>query len=243
MASRSSRSARPRGRREHRKRVTRRELLAAGRRLFGESGLYESRIEDLSRLAGVAKGTLYGYFANKLDLIEAVVTDGFSELLGHVHRHAQRSRSHVEVVTRVVEAHLRFFEENPDLMRVFHQVRGLIKFDRPEGRPLRRVLANYLAGLAHVLALHPRRARGQASHRDLATLLFGAVSGISSTRASVAAAVPRSLLSRATVRALVALALAYEGRPAPGTRGSLAAARASRRVPGFTVRHRPRTVR
>ncbi|HUK63923.1 MAG TPA: helix-turn-helix domain-containing protein, partial [Dongiaceae bacterium] len=49
----------PSGRREHRKHATRRELLIAGRRLFAERGLYDSRIEDLSRQAGIAKGTLY----------------------------------------------------------------------------------------------------------------------------------------------------------------------------------------
>ena len=55
-ASRPAGSTRPRGRREHRKRVTRRELLVAGRKLFGDEGLYESRIEDLTRHAGIAKG-------------------------------------------------------------------------------------------------------------------------------------------------------------------------------------------
>lgn len=202
-----------RGRREHRKQVTRRELLAAGRRLFGEQGLYEPRIEDLSRLAGIAKGTLYGYFSNKEELIEAVVTSGFSELLGNVHREAQRAKTHREVVTRLAEAHLRFFEANPDLMRIFHQVRGILKFNRPGGTALRHVLANYLAALAHVLALHrPVRKGDDRVHLESATLLFGAVSGVASTRASLSKAMPREPLTRATVRALVQLVLDFETR-------------------------------
>lgn len=204
-------TAPPRGRREHRKHVTRRELLAAGRRLFGEQGLYESRIEDLSRHAGVAKGTLYGYFANKEELVEAVVSSGFNELLGHAHRQAQGARTHAEAVARLAEAHLTFFEQNPDLMRLFHQVRGLLKFARPEGLRLRRVLANYLTGLAHVLALH--HPAGRRAERELfatATLLFGAVSGIASTRASLAEPASRASRLRPTARAVVALVLAFE---------------------------------
>lgn len=223
---RSPGEAPARGRREQRKRVTRRELLTAGRRLFGEKGLYESRVEDLSRQAGIAKGTLYGYFANKEELIEAVVAGGFSELLGFAHREAQGARSHAEVVARLVRAHFAFFEENPDLMRVFHQVRGLLKFDRREGLALRRVLANYLAGLAHLLALHrPARGGGDAELLTTATLLFGAVSGISSMRASLAGSVPR-LGPSPTIHALVALVTSFEEWSAPRPQAARARARA-----------------
>jgi len=216
-ASPAVQSPLPPGRREERKRLTRRELLAAGRKLFSEEGLYESRIEDLARDAGIAKGTLYGYFASKQELMEAVVAAGFSELLGYVHREAQDARSHPDLVARVAEAHLAFFEENPDLLRVFHQVRGLLKFNHPDARGLRRVMAGYLAALAHVLALRPRAGRrGGPNDLAAATLLFGAVSGILSTRAALAGALPRHR-SSATTRALVALVREFQ-TPSDGSR-------------------------
>jgi AcrR family transcriptional regulator len=217
MASRSAPAAPIHGRREHRKHLTRRELLAAGRRLFAENGLYDSRIEDLSRQAGIAKGTLYGYFANKEELIGAVVTNGFSELLGHVHRAAHGAPSRTEAVARVCEAHLEFFRDNPDLMRIFHQVRGLLKFNRVEWRPLRMVLVNYLKGLAQVLALQPTRRPARGSH-DLqaAVLLFGAVSGIASVGASVERVVPVSIRVSAVPRAVASLIGTYEGSSRAG---------------------------
>jgi TetR/AcrR family fatty acid metabolism transcriptional regulator len=201
----------PRGRREHRKNLTRRELLAAGRRLFAEKGLYDSRIEDLSRQAGIAKGTLYLYFANKEELIEAVVTNGFNELLGHVHRTAQDAATREDAVSRVAEAHLEFFAENPDLMRIFHQVRGLLKFNEFESRSLRGVLSKYLTGLAQVLALHPAaRAPRGLNDLEVAKLLFGSISGVASVRASMNGRTPERDNLRATVRALVGLVQAFE---------------------------------
>jgi len=195
--------------------------------LFAEKGLYDSRIEDLSRQAGIAKGTLYGYFANKEELIEAVVTSGFSELLGHVHRTAQGAESRDEAVARIAEAHLTFFDENPDLMRVFHQVRGMLKFNRPGSHALRAVLANHLTGLAQVLALHARpRGVHESDDLELAMLLFGAVSGISSVRASVQGKLPSAIGQRALVRALVRLGAAAE--PAlrmPGVKAPVVARR------------------
>lgn len=215
MAARNTLSSAPlRGRREHRKHLTRRELLAAGRRLFAEQGLYDSRIEDLTRQAGIAKGTLYGYFANKEELIEAVVTNGFSELLGHVHRAAQGATSRADAIGRAIEAHLTFFEENPDLMRVFHQVRGLLMFKRVASPALRQVLAKYLAGLAQVLAVTTsQRSTGAAGHLQVAMLLFGAISGYTSVRASVDRLVPKPSERRSLVRALVAMTRALESPP------------------------------
>lgn len=220
-----------RGRREQRKHLTRRELLAAGRRLFADKGLYESRIEDLSRHAGIAKGTLYGYFRNKSELIEAVVSNGFSELLGRVHRDVQGASSRDEAVTRTAAAHLSFFDENPDLMRVFHQVRGLLKFDHGEHRALRGVLVSHLRGLAHVLSLVPARGRAStATDLQVVTFLFGAVSGVASLRATVDGDLPRRMGNPELARALAAFAheLAVPARgsttPAPERR-----ARAPRR--------------
>jgi AcrR family transcriptional regulator len=200
-------------RREHRKRVTRRDLLVAGRRLFGERGLYEARIEDLSRHAGIAKGTLYGYFANREELIEAVVAAGLAQLLEHVQRRTRGARGQTDVLALAADAHLAFFAANPDLMRILHQVRGLLKFERSESPRLRLLLAGYVGHLAGVLVRgRPPAARDGRRARESAELLFGAVSGIASVRASLAGALPRDARSPATIRALVALVLAHEER-------------------------------
>jgi trehalose-phosphatase len=200
------------GRREHRKRVTRRDLIAAGRRLFGARGLYEPRIEDLSRHAGIAKGTLYGYFANREELIEAVIAAGLDELLAAVRRRTAGARGRAALVGRAADAHLAFFAAHADLMRILHQARGLQQFDRPESPWLRRLLAGYVERLAAVLG--GGAATGPAARRERAAakLLFGAVSGVASVRVGPAGAPPRDARSPATRRALVALVLAFEGR-------------------------------
>lgn len=199
-----------RGRREHRKHLTRRELLAAGRRLFAEQGLYDSRIEDLSRLAGVAKGTLYGYFANKEELIEAVVTQGFNELLGKVHRAALGATSRREAIGRIAEAHVAFFAENPDLMRIFHQLRGLLKFGGSESRSLRAALSRYLDGLADVIE-KPRGGHRMRAHsgRRIAMVLFGAISGVTSIHAAVEGGILRNFHTRALVRSVEEMVRVY----------------------------------
>ncbi len=196
-------AAAPPGRREQRKHVTRRELIAAGRRLFGEQGLYESRIEDLARRAGIAKGTLYGYFESKEALVLAVVTEGFAELLGRVRTSVAGARTARERVRAVAAAHLEFFAAQPDLMRILHQVRGLLKFERPEWGPLRDALGHHVAATALLLAgsLDGRR-RPTRAELERAELLFGAVSGVTSVRAALGGVYGRAARAAATVDAL-----------------------------------------
>lgn len=232
MATRRvARSTAPNGRREHKKHLTRRELLAAGRRLFAAKGLYDSRIEDLSREAGIAKGTLYGYFANKEELIEAVVTNGFDELLGAVHRATASSPDRAAAIEAAARTHFEFFQQNPDLIRIFHQVRGLLKFNGPETRKLRAVLQSYLSGLAESLGRHPApRRRALAGGHDVAHVLFGAISGIVSIHASIDRTVLDPVDSPETLRAVVALVQAFETPAAPArTAAKSPAARAPRR--------------
>lgn len=49
------------------------ELLVAALDMFAERGYAATRLDDVARAAGVSKGTLYLYYANKEDLFKAVV--------------------------------------------------------------------------------------------------------------------------------------------------------------------------
>ncbi len=58
------------------------ELLAAALDLFVERGFASTRLEDVAKLAGVSKGTLYLYFTNKEELFKSVVRETIVPALG-----------------------------------------------------------------------------------------------------------------------------------------------------------------
>ena len=49
------------------------EIIAAAARLFADHGFAATKLEDVARRAGVAKGSIYLYFATKEELFRAVV--------------------------------------------------------------------------------------------------------------------------------------------------------------------------
>src|SRR4026207_2480642 len=54
------------------------EITAAALESFVERGYAATRLEDIAARAGISKGTLYLYFANKEDLFKAVVREGLA---------------------------------------------------------------------------------------------------------------------------------------------------------------------
>src|SRR5438270_8734118 len=49
------------------------EIVSAALALFAERGFGATKLDDVARAAGIAKGTIYLYFATKEDLFRAVV--------------------------------------------------------------------------------------------------------------------------------------------------------------------------
>jgi AcrR family transcriptional regulator len=197
------------GRRTRRKRATRESLIRAGRALFGERGLYESRIEDLTHSAGIAKGTLYTYFADKDALIEAVFEEGLAELATRMTRRIRGATELDVVARRAMAAHVEFLGDNPDLMRIFLQVRGMLQYEHSLGRPLRILLEGHLVRLAGTLALAPRvAALPRAARLDVARIAYGTVSGVCSVNAALGARRPSPGSTRNLLDALVHVVLA-----------------------------------
>ena len=56
------------------------QLVAAAREIFGEKGYHEATVDDITRRAGVAKGTFYLYFAEKKEIYYDLVRSFFQHI-------------------------------------------------------------------------------------------------------------------------------------------------------------------
>ena len=107
------------------------EIIDAAQQVFGESGFARTKLEDVARIAGVSKGTVYLYFDSKESLFRAMVRakvvaalteaeeivrshDGPSgELLANLIRRMYRRMRNDEMarISRLVHAELSNFPE------------------------------------------------------------------------------------------------------------------------------------
>ena len=89
---------------ERRKESRPAELLAAALDLFVERGYAATRLDDIASRAGVSKGTLYLYFANKEELFKALVRENIVVLLDRFRSEIADSDAPAE---RLIEQFLR----------------------------------------------------------------------------------------------------------------------------------------
>ena len=74
------------------------ELLDAALEIFVERGYSAARLDDVAARAGVSKGTLYLYFANKEELFKAVVRVSILPLIDETRQSIQQSESSAETL-------------------------------------------------------------------------------------------------------------------------------------------------
>jgi AcrR family transcriptional regulator len=101
----------------------RRDLLAAAVRVFTRKGLHEATVADVTRSAGVAKGTFYLYFESKEQLLGALKERFVDELVERAAALTARvgKEDWWALVDATVESMVDFTLEHRELIEVFAQ--------------------------------------------------------------------------------------------------------------------------
>jgi len=95
-------------------------FIRAAEELFVEKGFESTSVEEIVRLAGLTKRTLYQYFQSKEDLYYAVALKGAMELSEASIAAMQRGENTREKIRLANLAHLNFYKENPSLFRILN---------------------------------------------------------------------------------------------------------------------------
>lgn len=160
-------------RQAQRSQATRRKLVDAGRRLFADRGFAAVGTEELVREAGVTRGALYHQFADKADLLEAIVDEVDGELTQAIAAGAMAGAAGpVSALRAGAEAFLTAITTH-DLHRlVLVDAPSVLGWERWRAISLRHGLGLIEAALAGGMEAGAIR---RASTRPLAHVLLGAL--------------------------------------------------------------------
>lgn len=123
-------------------------ILDAARRLFAEKSFEATSTAEIATAANVAEGTIYRYFRNKRDLLDAVV----AELIRTAYEGAQvslRDLSCTKQRMRVfIRNHLRTIDEDRDAARLYvREVHGSEDYGESASRKINSLYARLLVGI------------------------------------------------------------------------------------------------
>jgi AcrR family transcriptional regulator len=124
---------------------TRRRLLEAAERVFGDLGYHDASIVKVTEAAGVSQGTFYLYFGGKQEIFDVLVEDLNSRLRHAMSEASIKGETRVEAERLGFEAFFKFTAEHPALYRVIRQA----EFASPRMLKLHyeRLAEGYVAGL------------------------------------------------------------------------------------------------
>jgi len=101
----------------------RERVLEAALGLFSEKGFHVATMDEVAERAGVGKGTLYRYFANKETLFNELVRQRLEELEGKARTILDGQDDVLTMITKYVRVYFEFFDRNQHLYRLIVQER------------------------------------------------------------------------------------------------------------------------
>ncbi|GKT08232.1 TetR/AcrR family transcriptional regulator [Desulforhabdus sp. TSK] len=102
---------------------TKDKILDAALHVFSEKGFHPATVDEIAERAGVGKGTLYRYFANKETLFNELMRLRLAELEESAMAVLDRHDDVLTMITKYLRIYFEFFDRNQQLYRLIVQER------------------------------------------------------------------------------------------------------------------------
>jgi len=129
---------------------TRNRLLKAGLSVFAEVGTDAATIEMITQRADLGKGTFYRHFADKGEIVEALIEQCVGDLLEVLSRTVGEPQSLPDALAGLVNGHVEFFLDHREKYLLLFQGR-LLKPDPAVTVSIARPYEDYLHGVEEFL--------------------------------------------------------------------------------------------
>ncbi len=93
-------------------------IIEAAIRVFSRKGYHHTKMEEIAIEAGIGKGTIYEYFASKLQLLQEIMERSFSLYDQTMGSDISTTIFIEDKIKMLVEAHFKFCQENKELTRI-----------------------------------------------------------------------------------------------------------------------------
>ena len=105
----------------------RQSIVQAAARLFAKIGFKDCEMQRVASRLGIAKGTLYLYFASKEELFNACVDWEMQQMQATLAAATEGVMDPFDRIAKAILAYLTFFDENPDYVELLIQERAIFR--------------------------------------------------------------------------------------------------------------------
>lgn len=97
---------------------TKRKIFNTAIKLFSEKGYDNSSVEDITAIAGVAKGSLYYHFAKKEDIFDMMLSEGMKLLKNNIEIKTKNCKNNMEKIEAIILIEIKIMVKYEDFLNV-----------------------------------------------------------------------------------------------------------------------------
>jgi len=97
---------------------TKRKIFNTAIKLFSEKGYDNASVEDITAIAGVAKGSLYYHFAKKEDIFDMMLSEGLKLLRNSIEIKTRACKTNMEKIEAIILIEVKIMVQYEDFLNV-----------------------------------------------------------------------------------------------------------------------------
>lgn len=102
-------------------------ILKVSEKLISKKGYSKTTIDEITKKAGIGKGTFYLYFKDKDDLFFSIVKEEFENLMVRIREEVEGINDFFERLKKGIEIYLEYHEKNYAFFKILLQEKPFIK--------------------------------------------------------------------------------------------------------------------
>lgn len=104
--------------RQARNDVYRRHILEVAEAVFADNGFEAAKLQEISKLAGLSMGTIYGVFPGKTEILDALLAERGSEILTGAKAAVDSAANPLAALDALIDTYVTYFVEHPHFLRM-----------------------------------------------------------------------------------------------------------------------------
>jgi len=98
------------------------KILEAAQEIFFKKSFYEATMDDIARISGVKKPTIYYYFPSKIDLASQLLEVNIKKIFGKISEIISATNNVKDRIKMIVDFYINLLEENSKIFIIMQRI-------------------------------------------------------------------------------------------------------------------------